>query len=311
MTRTTTPISPSSWADNADIIMRIWRPRRPPREPVVIEKPTEQGRSRELVRQPRVAELVASALRNRILSGDLRHHTELPKQEELFEEFGVSMPSIREALRILETEGLVTVRRGARGGALVHRPEPTTAAYVIGLLMQANEIPIADLAAAVRQIEPLCAGMCAARDDRATAVVPDLRAVQADAADAFDDFPKFVEQMRRFHETVLRCSGNETMGLMLGILENIWYTQEAAWAPRVNGLEDPPEAKERYQILREHDLLIDAIERGDVDGATALARDHLHDAQRVAQLADGHAAEIVDARLQRPLLWGSATTTDN
>jgi len=261
------------------------------------------------VRRPRVAELVASTLRNRILSGDLRDNAALPKHDELFAEFGVSMPSIREALRILETEGLITVRRGARGGAIVHRPDPTTAGYVVGLLMQANRIDVADLAAAVQQIEPLCAGMCAAREDRAETVLPELRAVQADSADVFDDFPKFVEQMRRFHETMLRCSGNDTIRLLLGILENIWYTQEAAWAPRVNGRAEPPETKARYQSMREHDLLIDAIARGDVDGATQLARNHLHDAQRLVQLDDhAQASQPVDARLQRPLLWGTATS---
>ena len=202
-----------------------------PKEHRVVEPSRGPSDTRRYgTRQPRVAEIVASTLRNRILSGDLRDSAELPKQEELFAEFGVSMPSIREALRILETEGLVTVRRGARGGALVHRPDPATASYVIGLMMQAQSIDLADLAAAVRQIEPLCAGICAAREDRADAVLPALHAVQEDSADAFDDFPKFVEQMKLFHETVLKSCGNATMMLLIGILENVWYTQEAAWA---------------------------------------------------------------------------------
>jgi DNA-binding FadR family transcriptional regulator len=249
--------------------------------------------------------MVAQTLRNRILSGELLDRSELPKQDELFAEFGVSMPSIREALRILETEGLITVRRGARGGAIVHRPEPETAGYIFSLMMQSQAIDVTDLAEAVRQIEPLGAGMCAARADRATAVVPALRAVQSDAADAFDDFPKFVELMQRFHETLLGVCGNGTMKLLIGVLENIWYTQEAAWAERVYGQVKPPAAKIRYQTLREHDLLIDAIERGDVDDATRLARNHLHEAQRYA-LLDGDQPERrpVDARLQRPLPGG-------
>jgi DNA-binding FadR family transcriptional regulator len=254
-----------------------------------------------------VAEIVASTLRNRILSGDLRDSAELPKQEELFAEFGVSMPSIREALRILETEGLVTVRRGARGGAVVHRPDPGTASYVIGLMMQSQSIDLADLAAAVRHIEPLCAGICAARDDRADTVLPALRAVQDDAAGVFDDFPKFVEQMKHFHETMLRSCGNATMMLLIGILENVWYTQEAAWATRVYGGDEPPDSKVRYQTLREHDLLIEAIARGDVDGATKLARNHLHGAQSWATVDDDvHEQRLVDARLLRPQQWGQS-----
>ncbi|HEV8299153.1 MAG TPA: FCD domain-containing protein [Acidimicrobiales bacterium] len=250
--------------------------------------------------------MVAQTLRNRILSGDLKDRAELPKQDELFTEFGVSMPSIREALRILETEGLVTVRRGARGGAVVHHPDPGTAGYILSLMMQAQAVDVADLALAVRQMEPLCAGMCAGRADRAEAVLPALRTVQADAADAFDDFPKFVAMMRLFHETVLQTCGNGTMTLLIGVLEGIWYTQEAAWATRVYGEVEPPEAKVRYQTLREHDVLIDAIERGDVDGATRLARNHLHEAQRYALLDDATTERrLVDARLQRPLPGGA------
>jgi hypothetical protein len=70
----------------------------------------------------------------------------------------------------------------------------------------------------------------------------------------------------------------------------------------VYGADDPPEAKVRYQTLREHDVLIDAIERGDVDQATRLARDHLDEAQRYAVLDDSdRAPRPVDARLLRPL----------
>ena len=66
--------------------------------------------------QPRLAELIASELREQILNGV---HTNglLPKQDDLVAMFGVSAPPLREALRILEGEGLITVRRGKVGGA--------------------------------------------------------------------------------------------------------------------------------------------------------------------------------------------------
>src|SRR5438445_7020179 len=60
---------------------------------------------RSQVRRPRVAQVVASALRDQILTGALRDGGALPKQEDLLEEFNVSLPSLREALSILETEG--------------------------------------------------------------------------------------------------------------------------------------------------------------------------------------------------------------
>src|ERR1700744_4076149 len=73
-------------------------------------------------RQPRIAELVASQLRDDILSGRLKEGDVLPSQESLFAEFGVSPPALREAIHILETDGLISVRRGNVGEPLVHPP---------------------------------------------------------------------------------------------------------------------------------------------------------------------------------------------
>jgi GntR family transcriptional regulator, transcriptional repressor for pyruvate dehydrogenase complex len=117
------------------------------------------------VPQHRIAETVASELRARILDGD--GEDRLPTQDQLVSEFGVSYPSIREAIRILETEGLVTVRRGNVGGAEVHRPDESSAAYHLGLALQGRRVNLGDLAAGLRLLEPLCAAECARRSDRA------------------------------------------------------------------------------------------------------------------------------------------------
>src|SRR6185437_7074718 len=57
--------------------------------------------------QPRVAQMVADVLRTRIVDGELPDGSLLPKQDDLIDEFQVSRPSFREALRILESEGLI------------------------------------------------------------------------------------------------------------------------------------------------------------------------------------------------------------
>ena len=91
----------------------------------------------------------------------------LPTQDQLVREFGVSYPSVREAMRILETEGLVTVRRGSVGGAEVHRPDQSSAAYHLGLVLQGARVTLGDLAAGLLLLEPLCAAEVARRADRA------------------------------------------------------------------------------------------------------------------------------------------------
>ena len=93
----------------------------------------------------RTAEIVADELRRQIIDGELSDGDLLPRQEVLVDQFNVSLVSLREALRILENEGLVSVRRGNRGGAVVHAPAKASAAYMIGLLLQSDTVPLADL----------------------------------------------------------------------------------------------------------------------------------------------------------------------
>jgi GntR family transcriptional regulator, transcriptional repressor for pyruvate dehydrogenase complex len=75
------------------------------------------------VRAPKTAELIAARLRGQIVRGELRPGSRLPPEAELQEQFGVSRPTLREAFRILEAESLLTVRRGACGGAQVVTPD--------------------------------------------------------------------------------------------------------------------------------------------------------------------------------------------
>ena len=126
------------------------------------------------IRQPRVAEIVASRLRDEILSGRLKEGDVLPSQESLFQQFGVSPPALREAIHILETDGLISVRRGNVGGAVVHLPSAARTAHMISMVLQTRDSTPADVSEALLHLEPICAGMCASREDRMTEVVPYL-----------------------------------------------------------------------------------------------------------------------------------------
>jgi DNA-binding FadR family transcriptional regulator len=81
-----------------------------------------KSRVKDEIRVPKTAELVAAEIRNGILDGSLRPGNRLPSESTLMSSFGVSRPSLREALRLLEAEELVDIRRGVHGGAVVRRP---------------------------------------------------------------------------------------------------------------------------------------------------------------------------------------------
>lgn len=226
------------------------------------------------MRQPRVAEIVASSLRSRILSGALADGDMLPKQEELLAEFGVSPPCIREAFRILETEGLVTVIRGNVGGAIVHVPHPGTAAYMLGLVLQSRSVSLLDLLNGMRLLEPACAAEAALRPDRATSVLPRLRANIDASAAAIDDPAAFIGLARAFHSELVNNCGNETMSLVVGALEKLWTAQVETLAVDRSVHGTFADRALRMSLLSEHERIYRAIEEGDATTAERAIREH-------------------------------------
>ena len=226
----------------------------------------------------RLAEQVADELRQRILRGELADGAVLPKEDELLLEFPVSKPSLREAMRILEAEGLLRVRRGKLGGAVVRRPNAANVAYTIGLVLGSQEVGLSDVGGALLQVEPACAALCAQRSDRTRAVVPVLRRLHAEAVDAVDDLLRVTSASRRFHEALVSHCGNQTMIILAGALEMLWSAHETSWSSRLTDHSVVPVA-ERLAVLEDHLAVIDAIEAGDAQRAHDLAAAHLADAQ--------------------------------
>ena len=229
------------------------------------------------IRQPRVAEIVASRLRDDILSGRLKEGDVLPTQESLFSEFGVSPPALREAIHILETDGLISVRRGNVGGAVVHLPSSERTAHMISMVLQARSSTPAEVSGALLHLEPICAGMCAAREDRMTEVVPYLEAEIKQQSEQFDNVSQYVPNARRFHEALVSRCDNEPMILLIGSLELIWSAHESSvWSDEG----DPMNYKTMRAALRDHQRLVDAIRDGNSSRAVRLAQDHLAAARR-------------------------------
>ncbi|MDW3214605.1 MAG: GntR family transcriptional regulator [Ilumatobacteraceae bacterium] len=226
------------------------------------------------LRQPRLADLVARSLRERIVDGDLEDGATLPTLDRLVTEFNVSAPSVREALRILESEGLITVRRGNVGGAVVHRPTAEGAAFTLGLVLQSRSVDIADVAVALGHLQALCARLCAQRPDRQTAVTPILQAAQDAALESMDeDVRLFESHARGFHRALVSCCGNHSLIMLVGTLEELWSQQDAAWSRRVTTSESPdPEL--RRDGLSAHQEILEAIDAGDASRALILVGDH-------------------------------------
>jgi DNA-binding FadR family transcriptional regulator len=223
------------------------------------------------MRVPKVAELIADDLRRKIIRGQLPVGDTLPNETTLLENYNVSRPTLREALRLLESEGLVSVKRGAQGGR-VHVPDISVAARHVALQMQVRGTTMEDLFAARRVIEPGAVRILAEAKSKAT--VKALRQ-QVDAELALLDQPDaYASAATMFHEMLIQLAGNNTLTIFSELVLEIVDRHHHDTFARASGLERAytEEAHEHHQ------LVVDLIERGDAEEAEAFWRRHIEGA---------------------------------
>ena len=246
---------------------------------------------------PGVAQHVAGELRRQILAGRYHAGDRLPSREQLQYEFHVSPPSLREAFRILEGDGLVTVRRGKSGGSFVRSLSDGHAARTLGMVLQSRKVGIGDIGQALLELEPLCAALCADRDDRAEVVVPHLveanRALRNSA-----DRREFSETSRAFHELIAELCGNQTFALFAGALESLYSTHVAHWTEQVMAREALPRDDFGSRCIDDHEALIELIASGDREGA--YRRLHAHNLESYDYMKGIEPTMLVDAELILP-----------
>jgi GntR family transcriptional repressor for pyruvate dehydrogenase complex len=251
----------------------------------------------EPIRVGRVADAVADRVRRQILAGTFDDGQRLPAVGDLADQLGVSVAAVREAMRVLETEGLVTIHRGQHGGAVSRRPSARTAAYTVALTLNGTGTGIGDVLVAQREIEAVCAALCARRPDRRSVVVPRLRELNDGAAHLLDgDATEFHRTMAAYHRALAETCGNDTLSLFVGIVETICFPKNEAWGEESaqRDLQRTRRAKER--ALADHISVCELIEAGDDVEVARVIREHTAGDPR---LRASELGEPVDASLIR------------
>lgn len=233
------------------------------------------------MRVPKTAELVAAHIRRRIVLGQLVEGDALPP-ETLMGEFTISRPTLREVFRILESEGLITVRRGARGGARVQAPSTDVAARYAGFVLQHRGATLDDVLEARLIVEAPAARTLANRRDRvsvAKRLTEKLESLEAEDAERFHEF----------NALVVELTGNQTLVLLTAMLEHIVQAAALKFART-----SPPgdEDRLRRKAHRTRERLVELIRAGDADAAGDLWQTHLSEAGRV--LSRGAGGTVVD-----------------
>jgi DNA-binding FadR family transcriptional regulator len=233
------------------------------------EIPVDQmyGEAASAIRIPKTAEIIAGRIRKAIIRGQLKAGDRLAAEAELVDEFQVSRPTVREAIRILESEGFLRISRGAQGGARVLAPGPELLAKAAGLTLQFRGATIADVYAARSIIEPPAARLAAELNSRRAAAAL-RKQLQREREVADMDMPR-AHAVADFHATLLDECGNVALGMVGRALHDVVLRQyELAY--RRPATETIEARKKRVQIgYRSQEKLIDLIEAR--DGAAAEA----------------------------------------
>lgn len=213
----------------------------------------------------RASRVLADRIRELILGGTFVSGTMLPAERDLVTDSGISRGSVREALKILETEGLVEIRTGRSGGALVTAPTPELLTRSVQVFVRANTVDLKTLLECRVAIEPSLARLAA---ENATAEqVAEIRRFHLKAEETIDDVVRYRPANFAFHMAIAKAAQNEPLAAFMEAISGP-VLEERGFAK----MTDP---QTRRAAVKEHEQILQAIERHDGDEAARLMQDHL------------------------------------
>jgi DNA-binding FadR family transcriptional regulator len=239
------------------------------------------------VRSPKIPELMASDVRRRIMRGDLNEGDALPPEAELMQQYNVSRPTLREALRILESDALIEVRRGGLGGAMVKRPTLEVTARHFGLSLQDRGAQVEDVYYARTVLEPPAIAELARN---ATAVQIGLLTRKLDEVDQFVGSPaNYAHAISEFREFMIGLTGNITVSLLVRLIDQVLERHQAQTGEARGEAWVAAQRKSQRSVRK----LLALIEARDAAGAEEFWRKHLREAARQL-FVDGKGASVID-----------------
>jgi DNA-binding FadR family transcriptional regulator len=217
------------------------------------------------VTSPKAASLVAAQIRKQIVLGELAEGDLLPSEAEMVKRLAVSRPTLRQAFRILETEHLITVQRGSRGGTTVLRPTIKLASRYLSDLLRFRHTTLRDVLAARQMLEPAAVARLAHHhDDEVVAALRELVAQQRDAAGADQKCPE------QFHVRLVELAGNPVLAQYCELVHHL--VRGHVGNHKSARSEDDSAAAASVDV---HARLVELVAAGAVHAATEHWRSHL------------------------------------
>jgi DNA-binding FadR family transcriptional regulator len=194
---------------------------------------------------------------------------------------------LREAFRVLESEALITVRRGARGGARVHTPDGDAAARYAGLVLQFRGATLADVYEARKALELAALGAVVAKHSKETLARLEQN---IDAMAAAGEPTEIMRLHDEFHRLLLESARNRTLMIFEEMIHHIVELHGEYVVTHRSKLEVRAGA---VAGSRAHHRLVELIKAGNADAALDLWQRHLDEVSAIV-LHDAATTTVLD-----------------
>lgn len=207
---------------------------------------------------------VARMLLNLIIQSDLKPGSSFGTEAEILERMNVSRPTLREGLRILESQGVLSLRPGPGGGIIVAKPNVEVIAHAMSVYLRLNDVPFVEILKARMTIEPALVRGAAmhgtdAHFDEMEATIRVMEAPGCTDQSIYDE-------NRKFHSVIARASANP-------VVEVFWATISILASGEADQIKYS--RKNRAHIIAAHRQILEACRRRDPDAAEQAMSDHL------------------------------------
>ena len=242
------------------------------------------------------AEQVAQQLMERVITARLAPGSSFATESELLSRFDVSRPTLREALKILESQGVIALRPGPGGGIIVSKPGIDMLAHGLSVFLRMHEVPFFTVLKAREVIEPALAFEAAingTEQDFADleASIASMRTLQAQR-----DQQAFLDENRRFHGIIARAGGNK-------VLEVFWSTISVLASGEHHGLRYT--VGNQGHVIAAHERILKACRRRNGEAAAAAMQSHVSDLENLVrtryQRLLSHPTSVV-SKFSRPMV---------
>jgi GntR family transcriptional regulator, transcriptional repressor for pyruvate dehydrogenase complex len=225
------------------------------------------GSAFQRTRTEKIAERIARQIVNHIVDNDLAEGTVLPTERQLVETFGVGRTTLREALRLLESRKVLTIKPGPHGGPVVRMPRPDDLREALTLMLQFSSSSLMEVLEARTALEPVMARLAADRISKEA--LTELSDSVERMRSAAGDHSAFLAENRRFHSIIAEATGNHILQVFNDTLKTIadGATLGVVYTPT-----------RRQSVAKAHERIVSALRERDGLAAEQAMRDHVAEA---------------------------------